>query len=197
MSERVLALIVAGSIPLALFVGSLSPIGEVGLILMVAVLVFASRQVSRFRWDLLRGAVAGALAGLVVLGPGFRLAMRVVAITDAERVPEFTLGGTMFIVIGIGLVFGAVAGAYFVSAGRLLRLRRMTISVIATVGIMVFLFGDSELRSELTDLGLGGWANIPMFGLVVFTYCWALDAAARRLERWATDRRRMDAIGVS
>jgi hypothetical protein len=197
VSERALGLIVAGSVPLAMFIGSLSPVGEVGLVLMVAVLIWASRQMPEFRWELLRGATAGALAGVVVLGPGLRLAMRMVAIAEPDRQLEFTSEGTIFIVVGIGLVFGLVAGAYLVSVGRLLGLRRVSTALAAMVALMVILFGDSELRSELTDLGLGGWVNIPMFGSVVFGYGWAVDVVADRLERRRSDRRSMEPSMVS
>ena len=197
MSKRVLALLVTGSVPLALFVGSLSPIGEVGLVVTVGVLMFASREVSRFRWDLLRGAAAGAVAGIAVLGPGLRLAMRLVAVADPDRVLEFTIGGTMFIVIALGLIFGAIVGGYVISAGRLLELRRAIVSFAAAVGLMLFLLGNADLRSELTDLGLGVWVNIPMFGAVGFAHGWTTDVLARRFEHRVSSRRRTEPVGVS
>ena len=197
MSKRALGLAVAGSIPLALFVGSLSPISEVGLILMVAVLVFASRTAAGFRWDLLRGVAAGAIAGLTVLGPGLRLAMRMVAVADPFRVPEFTVGGTMFIVIGVGLIFGTIVGAHVIPASRLLELRRPAISIATAAVIVLLLLANAELRSELTHLGRGLWANIPMFGAVGFAYGWATDLLARRFEEQVRGRRRTERVGVS
>lgn len=197
MSERRLAAIVAGSVPLAWFVGSLAPTGEVGLVVIVAVFAWASRQVSGFGRSLLRGAAAGAVAGTLVLGPGLRLAMRLVAVADPDRQPEFTLDGTAFIVIVVGLVFGVMAGMYLIAVGQLLELRRVPMAIVAVVALLLILFGDSELRSELIELGFGAWVNIPLFASVAFAYGWAVDLVADRLEHRSAGRRSMEPIGVS
>jgi hypothetical protein len=141
-----------------------------------------------------RGAIAGTLAGVLVLGVGFRLAMRVVAITDPIRTPEFSVEGTAFILVGIGVVFGTVAGAYLGGLRYLLRLRRVSVAVVGTLVIVPLLFGDSEIRSELFELGLGAWVNIPMFFGVVFAYGWAQDVVSVRLDRRSAIRRAKSAV---
>ena len=81
------------------------------------------------------GAVAGAVAGVLVLGIGLRLAMRVVAITDPTRTPEFSVGGTAFILVGIGVMLGAFAGAYLGGLRHLLGLQRVAVAIIATIAM--------------------------------------------------------------
>ena len=95
--------------PVAVF-ELLSPVGS-----MVVVLVGVGAGVllvPGFWRSSLHGAIGGVAAGLLVLGPGLRIAMRVVAILDPVRSPEFTVGGTMLIIIGVGVVMG-----YSVSSG--------------------------------------------------------------------------------
>jgi hypothetical protein len=123
------------------------------------------------------------------MGVGFRMAMRVVALTDSTLTPEFTMDGTAFILLGIGLMLGSVAGAYLGGLRYLLVLRTITVAFIATAAIIPLLFGGSEIRSELFELGLGGWVNIPMFTSIVFAYGWAQDVCARRLDRRAGRKR--------
>lgn len=189
MPRQRVAVVLAASIPLSFLIGSVSPIGEFGLLVALAGFVWAARTVAGFAGTAVRGAVAGAVAGILVMGVGFRLAMRVVAITDPTRTPEFSVGGTGFILIGIGLMLGTFAGAYLGGLRHLLGLERATVAIIATVALSPILFGDSETFEELVELGLGAWVNIPMFVSIVFAYGWAQDGMARRLDRWVGGRR--------
>lgn len=58
-----------------------------------------------------RGILAGLLSGLM-LGIGLRVAMRLVALAAGQE-PHFTLGGTLIIIIMVGVVFGAIFGLLF------------------------------------------------------------------------------------
>ena len=189
MSPRRAAVLLAASIPFSFVVGSVSPIGELGLLAALGAFVLAARSAPGFSGGAFRGAVAGSIAGVLVLGVGFRLAMRVVALTDATRTPEFTVGGTAFILIGIGVMLGAVTGAYLGGLRHLLDLRRASVVAVSTVAIVLMLFGDSEVRSELFGLGLGAWVNIPLFGSIVIAYGSTQDAISRRLDRRFSGRR--------
>jgi hypothetical protein len=174
------ALIFIAALPLA---GS-ELLGPVGSIAMVIVGLGAGwLLISRFWRSVLFGAIGGVIAGLLVLGPGLRLAMRVVAIVDPVRSPEFTIGGTMFIIIGIGAVMGGIFGVVGSVVGRGLDLPTGTAGLIPAVLVMTLIGLDSELRNEILDLGIGPWLNIPMFGAVAIGYgaVWALAVA--RLER--------------
>lgn len=108
--------------------------------------------------------------------------MRIVAIIDPIETPEFTVGGTMFIVVGIGGMFGGVLGV----VGNLLRkavgLGSTFVSgAILSVIVVGSLVPDSDLREELVELGAGPWVNISMFGLVALAYAiTAMRLASRR-----------------
>jgi len=131
----------------------------------------------------LQGAVAGAVAGLLVLGPGLRLAMRVVAILDSIRPQEFSVDGTLFVLIGVGAFFGGVFGVIgnVSRVGFGLPARASGLIPALLVGLMIGL--DSELRSEIVELGAGPWLNIPMFAAVAIAYGMAWTGLTTSFER--------------
>ncbi len=189
MSRKRIAAVLVASIPLAFIVGSVSPVGELGFVVVLAGFAWTALSFKGFGGAAVRGSVAGATAGILVLGVGLRLAMRVVAVTDSTRTPEFTAEGTAFILIGIGLMLGAVAGGYLGGLRHILGLRRRSVAIIGTIALVPLLFGDSETTDELLELGLGGWLNIPMFVSIVFAFAWVQDAIARWLDRRAAQKR--------
>ena len=132
---------------------------------------------------LLHGAIGGVAAGLLVLGPGLRIAMRVVAILDSVRSPEFTVGGTMFIIIGVGVVMGGIFGVIGNVARGGFGIPSGAAGLVPALLVMLMISLDSELRSEIVGLGKGPWLNIPMFGAVAFGYGAVWTRAMVRLER--------------
>jgi hypothetical protein len=128
------------------------------------------------------GLLGGAIAGAIVLGPGFRLAMRMVAILDPIRSVEFTMEGTVFILIAVGLIMGGVFGLGASLLRRAFRVSGRVMALGMTAAIMGLLLADPGLRSEFVDLGVGPWLNIPMFGAVVFLYSLV---ANRLIDRFA------------
>lgn len=140
--------------------------------------------VPKFWRSVLFGAVGGIVAGILVLGVGFRVAMRVVAILDPVRTPELTVEGTMFILIGIGGIFGGVMGILANLARRGFHLRSpIAVGVLPAAGALSLLFADDEIRRELFELGAGPWVNIPMFGVVALLYGMGTGVIINRLER--------------
>jgi len=131
----------------------------------------------------LYGAIGGVISGLLVLGPGLRVAMRVVAILDPVRSPEFTVGGTMFIIIGVGVVGGTMFGVI----GNIVRggfnIPSRGAGLVPAVLVMLMIGLDSELRREIVELGAGPWLNIPMFGAVAVGYGALWTRVVTRLER--------------
>ncbi|MEE8407935.1 MAG: hypothetical protein V3S32_12405 [Acidimicrobiia bacterium] len=129
------------------------------------------------------GLAGGVIAGALIMGPGFRVAMRVVAIMDPIRTPEFSVGGTFFIVVGIGGILGGVMGI----VGNLIR-KATSIASVVVAGVvlgafdMTILLIDSGLREEFFELGGGPWVNIPMFAVFAFGYGIAAMRIADRLE---------------
>lgn len=179
MTSRKLMAAIGSIVPLAILTGSLLGSPPVALAIVGLGLIVGWARVPRFWRTVLRALGAGGLAGLVVLGPGLRLAMRVVAMLEPTRTPEFTLGGTAFLVIGIGLMFGAVTTAWPVLIAVGLRLPRWAGVGLIAVAAAVQLFSDSETLSEFTELGAGASMNVPMFGAVVIAFAHLADRWAR------------------
>ena len=133
--------------------------------------------------SLLTGAIGGVVAGLLVLGPGLRIAMRVVAILDPVRTPEFTVGGTMFIIVGVGVMMGGMFGVIGNIARVGFNIPSRGAGLVPAVLVMLLIGLDSELRSEIVELGAGPWLNIPMFGAVAVGYGALWTRVVTRLER--------------
>ena len=133
--------------------------------------------------SLLYGAIGGVVAGLLVLGPGLRIAMRVVAIIDPVRSPEFTVGGTMFIIIGVGVMMGGMFGVIGNIARVGFNISSRGAGLVPAVLVMLLIGLDNELRSEIVELGAGPWLNIPMFAAVAVGYGALWTRVVTRLER--------------
>lgn len=146
----------------------LGPVGAVGVI-AVAVGV-GWRFFPNFGRTVVVGLFAGAVAGLLILGPGARMAMRLVAIVDPLRMPELTLEGTAVVIVMVGGALGAVFGLI----GNVLRvgwpLHAQGSAVAVTIVLMATLLVEAELRAEFMTLGRGPWMNIPLFTAVAFAY---------------------------
>lgn len=126
--------------------------------------------IPRFWRNSMYGAIGGVVAGLLVLGPGLRIAMRVVAVIDPVRSPEFTVGGTMFVIVGVGVFVGTTFGVI----GNIVRvgfnIRSRGTGLVPAVLVMLMIGLDGELRGEIVELGAGPLLNIPMFGAVAVGY---------------------------
>jgi hypothetical protein len=96
--------------------------------------------------------------------------MRVVAIFDPIRSPEFTVGGTMFIIVFIGFVLGGIFGLFGNVARRGFGIPPRAAGLFPALLVMLMIGLDSELRGEIVELGAGPWLNIPMFGAVAVGY---------------------------
>lgn len=169
---RLAALVVGASMLVAMVAGGFSYL--VFTVLLVVTFVMAGivwRWIPGFWRTVASGAAGGALAGLVILAPGFRLAMRMVAIMDPVRRPEFSLGGTIFIMIMVGVLMGGLLGITGVLITRAANIRSAKAAGgllgLLTVGVLV---GNSGLRGELVGLGAGLWLNLAMFGSVAIVY---------------------------
>lgn len=161
--------------------GVIGPVAE-GLVLVGVGLAWW--LVPGFWRSVLYGAIGGVVSGLLILGPGLRLAMRVVAIIDPLRTPEFTVEGTMFIVIFIGGFFGGILGMAGYLARRGLEHRSiMASAIVPAAAVLAVLLSTEDLRMELFELGAGAWMNIPMFGMVGLLYGVGATATAMRFEQ--------------
>jgi len=139
------ALLFIAATPVAVF-ELLSPVGS-----MVVVLVGVGAGlllVPGFWRSSLHGAIGGVAAGLLVLGPGLRIAMRVVAILDPVRSPEFTVGGTMLIIIGVGVVMGGIFGVIGNVAHGGFGILSGAAGLVPALLVMSMIGLDSELRKR-------------------------------------------------
>jgi len=179
MTSRRAAVLAALTGPAAIFVGDmfLGPIGAVAIV--AAGVAIGWKYVPGFWRTLFRAAIAGGLAGVLVLGPGYRLAMRIVAILDDATTPEFTIGGTMFLIVGIGLMFGGITTTWVTIVTKTFEVRRSVAVSVLSLVVVGTLFLDSEVFSELTDLGLGAIVNVPMFLGITLAWAWVADRWAR------------------
>jgi hypothetical protein len=171
--------VIAVGVVVPIFAGLMlgGPVWVIAVVAMVA----GWRFVPGFLATVVAGALGGVFAGILVLGPGLRLAMRVVAILDPIRTPEFTVEGTLFIVILIGAIFGGTFGLAAILFRRAFALSGRTMALWVTGALMAVLLVDTELRGEFVDLGAGPWLNIPMFAGVVFLYALVAGRVTDRL----------------
>lgn len=184
------------SVLVATYIGTNDVIAaELGLVLLLIAAVAAWRFVNGFWRIVVSGFVGGAVAGLLILGPGFRLAMRAVAIMDPVHPEEFTLEGTLFVVVGIGAILGGVQGLTAHLARRAFGIRSAVVAgaLLAALEMTLLSLFSGELSRELFDLGISAWINIPLFGLFTLGYGIAAMAMADKAEAGMfsrSDRRR-------
>lgn len=155
----------------------------VGLPLILLAFVVAWRYTPGFWRLVLGGLVGGLIAGVLILGPGLRVAMRAVAIVDPARTPEFTLGGTAFIVVGVGAMLGGIQALTLNLLRPLLWLRSSLSGGMAlgAVTLVLLFLVPGDIRSELFELGAGPLMNIPMFGGICMAYGLAAVALADKV----------------
>lgn len=118
-----------------------------------------------------RAALAGMIVGVVVLGLGGRLAMRLVALL-IHQAPHLGVGATLGIVF-IGGVLGTLAGAAYG-----VTLQRRWPAWVTTKGfffgsvlfIVLALLQPAAIRAEVTAARAYLWAIIPIFWAVCVGY---------------------------
>jgi hypothetical protein len=141
------------------------------------------------------GMVAGAVAGILVLGFGGRLAMRILAatsgdhvqglLTDAEeRVGEITVGGTVGLILFVGLLGGIAGGLVYVAVRRWLPERAWVAGLLYGVLIMGLARAD-PLDPDNTDFDIlrPVWLAIVLFAVLFPLFGVVLGALAERLDR--------------
>lgn len=151
----------------------------------------------RYIWYATIGLVASIVSGVIMLGAGGRLAMRLLAITagDAAQgrvteadqvVGEITLEGT----IGFMTFFGLVAGFFFGMAYMLVRhwlpKGRWGGLVYGSLLLIVFATRADPLRpgNEDFDIVGPGWLSVLIFVALGFAYGMLVAAIAGRFSRW-------------
>ena len=127
----------------------------------------------------LGAAVVGGIAGGVVFGAGIRIAMRVAALTEGLE-PEFTVGGSIgLMVFGgfVGLVFGPIVLGVGDRLGRSRRVSAMAVAVAIMLPLFVLATG-----AEFIEVGLV-WLNLITFGGAMAAFGATAAGIATRLQR--------------
>jgi len=188
--ERSVTVMAGLALPAALVVGAM--MGQMAALVIGGLAILAAWRYVPGIWRTIgTGLLGGAIAGVLVLGPGFRLAMRVVAILDPERQVEFSLGGTFLIVVLIGVILGGALGVLAALLRKGLGWSGLVMAGVMTFAVVGLLLLDTGLRSELVELGAGPWLNIPMFTAVSFVYGLL---ANRLIDRFEVKRSRQTTI---
>lgn len=188
------------AVPAAMLLGAvrIPGLSEAAGLVPPVVLVLWVIYVRRLPRLLISGLLAGGGLGLIALGGGMRVAMRLVALSGGRR--EVSLGGTVFLLVG-GAMIGAVTGLGIAAALRAWpkagRIPGLAVAGFLYLGIVV----DSETFQEFLHEGFGGWMNFPLFVLPLAAYGWwigsliaAIDAKIPVRPRRIESERTTDAL---
>ena len=152
--------------------------------------------VRRYIWYLTIVAIAGVVPGLVMIGAGGRLAMRLLAVTAGDvaqgRITEadqivgnITVDGTMGFVIFFGVFGGLLTGALYVLIERWLPEGRWG---GLTYGALLLVLGGTRLeplRPENPDFDIvgPGWVSVIVFVALGLAHGMLVAAIASRYSR--------------
>ena len=151
----------------------------------------------RYLWYVTVGLAGSVVAGIVMLGAGGRLVMRLLAVTagsDAqgviteadEIVGEITLGGTLGFIAFVGILGGSLLGLVFMLVRHWLPggiWRGVTFGVL----VMVVLATRADpLRPDNPDFDLVGpdWVAVLAFAAILIGYGMLLSAIVGRYSRF-------------
>ncbi len=149
-----------------------------------ALSLFTAEKLATAAWKARVGLLSGVAGGLLA-GVGARLAMRGVALAAGDQ-PEFTLGGTLFILFKVAML-GAAPGLLFVAIRSWLP-GRAWVKGLAYGALWLLLFGtlvslaatddpESELPKDALVVGIALFAPLfIVYGLIV-------QGVSQRLER--------------
>lgn len=126
--------------------------------------------------EITRGGLAGLVVGVLLAGIGGRLVMRLAALLvpsadgalteNGNRIGDITLGGSLGIVIAIGLLFGAVAGSLWVVIRPWLPRSRLAAAVV-TVPVAVALGTRGLVEARNEDFEVLGHDPLVVASLVI------------------------------
>src|SRR5437588_756768 len=137
----------------------------------------AARSALRVLWWTALAFAAGTTTGLLIVGAGGRLVMRVLAVTagdgaqgattEAEEiVGEITVGGTIGFMIFVGMGAGVFSAVLYAVVQRFLPGGRMRALWFGALLLVVLATRIEPLRTNNKDFDLVGpaWLSITLFG---------------------------------
>ena len=150
----------------------------------------------RYAWWVTIAAAAGVSSGLLMSGPGGRLAMRLLAatagraaqgrVTEAEEVVgEITIGGSIGFVLFVGLASGLASAVLYLLAHRWLPRGRLGGLVFGALLLVVFAPGLDPLRKANPDFDVvgPGWLAVVVFIALGLAHGMVVAALAARYGR--------------
>jgi hypothetical protein len=150
----------------------------------------------RYVWWVTVAAAAGVGSGLLMSGPGGRLAMRLLAatagaaaqgrVTEAEEVVgRITVGGSVGFVLFIGLGSGLASSVLYLLAHRWLPRGRLGGLTFGGLILVVFAPGLDPLRKANPDFDLvgPGWLAVVVFVALGLAHGMLVAAVAARYSR--------------
>lgn len=157
----------------------------------------AEEAARRFAWYAALALAAGVIAGVLVIGAGGRLAMRLLAVTagDAaqgqiteadEIVGRISVDGTIGFVLFNGIFGGVVFSGPYVILRRSLPPGRLGGAAYG-LGLLVVLGTTLDpLRPENRDFDIvgPGWLAVVVFSALAVAFGLTLAAVTARLSRW-------------
>lgn len=149
--------------------------------LVILMTIGAFVVVPRFARIQVSGMVGGVVTGLVVLGVGLRLAMRLVVLADDVREPVLT--SETFVIIFFGAVVGLMMGPVIAVSQRLWAPSNALIGAVVAVASMSIFLISPDLRTELFNDGAGPLLNIPLFTATFFAFGASANEVISRIER--------------
>lgn len=181
--SRLAVLVLAGTIFMTF---ASIPDGPIGLwvAILVGVAWFAWKVTGNLWPAVARGAAGGAVAGVLILAPGWRAAMRIVSIMEPTSQSVFSISGTLGVIAGAGVLIGGVMGIIGALIGLAAESRsRRAMGTILGALVTGFLVVHPDLGQEFAHRGGGLWINLLLFGVVAISYGLLAMAVTHRIGR--------------
>ena len=150
-----------------------------------------------YRWWVQVIVLTGLTAGILVMGTGGRLAMRLLGATGGDRaqrriteadevVGKVTVSGTLSFILFVGVVTGLLTAVLWYAIRRFLPARWVGGLAFGAGLLVVFGTRNDPLRPGNEDFDIVGpwWLAIVTFSALALVYGVALASYSARLSRW-------------
>lgn len=156
-----------------------------------------AERARHYLWWVQLVVITGLTAGIVVMGTGGRLAMRLLGatagdpaqrrITEADEVVgKVTISGTLSFILFIGVITGLLTAVLWYALRRFLPARWIGGLAFGAGLLVVFGTRNDPLRPGNEDFDILGpwWLAIVVFSALALVYGVALACYSARLSRW-------------